>query len=900
MNWLGELWRRLRFRLHGSRFDREMAEEMRLHLELRAEQQAAQGLDAGAARDAARRQFGNLTQMQEHSREAWGWTFLDTLSQDLRYGLRTLAAQPGFTATAVLSLVLGIGANTAIFSILNAVMLRALPVEDPGRLVEVTSGRNSHYTNPIWEQVRDHQQAFSGALAFSNAQFDLSSGGESQYAEGLWVSGRFFQVLGVPALRGRVFDNTDDRHGGGTSGPVAVISYNFWKRHYQGNPDVVGKTVRLNRHKFEIVGVTPPWFTGLDVDKGYDVAIPIGCEPLLNTDRSALEARSWWWLRIIGRLTPGESLRQADDRMKSIAPDVYRATLPPNYAPQDKKEYLKRSFLLKPAATGFSSTGERYRKALLILMATVGLVLLIACANIANLLLARASARAREFSVRMAIGAGRARIVRQLLTESLLLAILGAAGGFLLALWGGKVLISLLSTSNNPLEINLSPDLHMLAFTVAVAILTALLFGLVPALRATRIGVNEVLKEHSRGALAGASRSHLAKALVAGQVTLSVVLLVGAGLFLGTMRNLLTVDPGFSRHNVLLVTADMQQSAVPAAERTRVSQDVLARVRRLPSVTSAASAFFTPISNMVWNEWTYPEGYSPKSREDTLVYFNRISPDYFRTMQTPLIAGRDFNERDTLSAPKVMIIGESTARHFFGMANPIGKTIGMDRPEHPGERDEYQVVGLVKDTRYQRLDEAQLPTAFLASTQDAEPWPRVCFALRTSGPPMEIVPSVRAVFSAVNPGLSLQFRDFETQVSDSLIQPRLVALLSSVFGSLALVLAMVGLYGITAYAVARRKSEIGIRIALGAEPRGVVWLILRGIVVLLGIGITLGLATSLAADRLVASLLYGVRPNDPLQLTGAVLTLAIAAAVAAYLPVRRAARLDPMEALREE
>ena len=893
MSWIGEFWRQLRYRLSGARFEEDLAEEMRLHMDLRAAGRQADGLDPDAARAAARRQFGNATQFQERSRDAWGWTRLDSWRQDIRYGLRTLAASPGFTATAVLSLALGIGANTAIFSILNAVLLRSLPVEDPQRLVQVRIGSegDDELTNPIWEQLRDRQQAFSGALAYSPDRFDLAAGGESRYAAGLWVSGDFFRVLGVPAMEGRVFSREEDRR---NSAPVAVIGYSFWKRNFGGDAGVVGKTIRLNRHMFEIVGVTPPWFRGLDTDSPFDVAIPLACEPIFHPAHSSLDERAAWWLRILGRLLPGESIEQARDRMRALAPEIYRATVPQDFTRDMQSEYLKNSFFLKPAATGFSELGAQYRTAFLTLMAIVGVVLLIACANIANLLLARAAARQRELSVRMAIGAGRARVIRQLLTESLLLSIFGAGAGLLLASWGSRLLIRLLSTTRHPLDIDLSPDLRVLAFTMGTAILTALLFGLAPAVRATRVELNQVMKENTRAALRASGRFSLGKVLVSGQVALALVLLVAAGLFLGTLRNLLAVDPGFTRHNVLIVTADVEQAAVPAAKRLSMYGQILDRLRALPGVAAAASAALTPISPEGWAQMVRPEGFASISKGDALLFLNRVSPGYFATLRTPLLLGRDFTGRDGMNAPKVIILNESAARDFFGAANPLGNTIGMDKD------DVYQVAGVVKDTKYNRINERERRIGYLAAAQDAEPAPHVRFTLRSDVPVETLMPAVRAAILEVDRGISLEFRNLETQVRESLLQPRTVALLSSVFGSLALLLAMVGLYGITSYAVTRRKGEIAIRMALGAPRESVVWLMLRDVAALLTVGLALGLGASLAAGKLVASLLFGVRPRDPLQLAGAALILAAATAVAAYVPARRAARLDPMAALREE
>jgi len=886
-----ELWRRLRYRFLGARFDHDLEEEMRLHVDLRAADGQAAGLAADAAQAAARRQFGNATQVQEKSREAWGWTRIDSWRQDVRYGLRTLAANPGFTATAVLSLALGIGANTAIFSILNAVLLRSLPVEDPQGLVQIRMGAegDDELTNPIWEQVRDRQTAFSGALAYAPDRFDMADGGESHNATGLWVSGDFFRVLGVPAVAGRVFTREEDRRG---TAPLAVISYSFWKRNFDGNAGAIGKTVRLNRHTFEVVGVTPPWFRGLDRDWGFDVAIPIACEPILHAERSSLDERAAWWLRILGRVPEGESLEQARERMRALAPEIFRATVPGIFPVDEQRNYLKNSFFLKPVATGFSEVGAQYRTALYTLMAIVGVVLLIACANIANLLLARAGARQREFSVRMAIGAGRARVIRQLMTESLLLAGFGTAAGLLLAGWGGRLLVHFLSTQRHPLDIDLSLDPRVLAFTIGAALVTAVLFGLAPALRATRVELNQVMKEHTRTP-ARSGRFNLGKALVAGQVALSLVLLVAAGLFLGTLRNLLAVDAGFTRHNILIIAANVEQAGIPAAKRAGAYREISDRLRALPGVASAASSVLTPISPEGWAQMVRPEGWVSKSPGEALLFLNRVSPGYFATMRTPLLLGRDFGDGDGMKARKAIIVNESAARQFFGAANPIGKTIGMDK-------DEYQIIGVVKDTKYNRINENGRNIGYLAAGQDAEAPPQLRFTLRADVPVETLIPAARAAIGEVNRGISLEFHNLETQVSESLLQPRAVALLSAVFGLLALLLAMVGLYGITSYTVTRRKGEVAIRMALGAPRDAVVWLMLRDVAVLLAVGVAMGLAASLAAGRLVTSLLFGVRPRDPAQLLGAAAILAVATAVAAYVPARRAARLDPMAALREE
>jgi putative ABC transport system permease protein len=897
MEWLNQFGRRLRQLFRRKQWEDDLAEEMRLHLDLRAADKGSEAL--------AQRKFGNAALLREESRSVWGWAFWDALAQDVRYAVRTLAANKGFAAAAILSLTLGIGANTAIFSIVNAVMLRALPVEDPQRLVALHVGmasddrrRGAVVTNPIWEAVRDSQQAFSGVLAYSDDRFDLADGGESHFSNGLWVSGDFFRVLGVPALRGRVFTTDDDRHGGGRSGPVAVVSYAFWQANFAGDPNVLGRIISLNRHNFEIVGVTPSWFRGLIVDQPFDVAIPIGCEPLLHTDMSALGHRSWWWLRMIGRLKPGETPEQAQARMNSIAPEINRATVPTGWDAAGQVRYLKRSFWLKSGAAGISITGSTYKTALFTLMSVVGLVLLIACVNIANLLLARATSRQREISVRLAIGASRSRVIRQLLTESLLLAFAGAVCGLLSSVWGARLLVRMLSTKANQIDISVSPDLRVLVFTAAIAVFTGLLFGLAPALRATGIGPNHALKENARGTVQGGARFTLGKALVTGQVALSLMLLAAAGLFLGTMRNFLKLDPGFNPHNVLLVKTVVPADRIQQQLRTHLFSKILSDLRALPNVRSAASSMMAPVAHGFWNQDARPEGYQRQPGEDdVLVNLNRVSPAYFRTMETSMLMGRDFSDRDTLASPKAMIVGEETARHFWANQNPIGKTIAL---EAPGSDVTYQVVGVVRNAKYSDLDEPLLKTGFVASTQDPDPGPEKYFEIRFDGPAEAVTAAVRLVIAAINRDAALEIRTLDDRISDSLVQPRLVALLSSFFGFLALLLATIGLYGVISYAAARRRGEIGIRMALGAAEGAVTWLILRDVALILTIGTALGVGVSLVAGRLIKSLLFGLEASNPATLTLAAVVLCTSAIFAAYLPARRAAKMDPMTALREE
>lgn len=890
MGWLNELGRRVAYLKNRRRLEEELAEEMRVHQELRAEAM-------GGAQDAARRRFGNDLLLREDSRAVWGWTWLDSVWQDVRYALRALRAHPAFTLTAVLSLALGIGANTAMFTILNAVMLRTLPVVEPERLVQLRLGKGGSYTNPLWEEIRRRAGGFEGLLAYGDMRFDLALGGESRYARGLMVSGGYFRLLGVQPALGRMLSEEDDRRGG--AGQVAVISDAFWKTHFGGAADAVGRTVRVDRQVFEVVGVAPEWFRGLDVDSGWDVAVPIAAEAAFHPGESWLDRRSTWWLRIVGRLERGTTVEQATARLNAVAREINRAALPTDWEEPDQKQFLERTFNLTPAATGFSSARTQYKTGLYTLMGVVGLVLLIACANIANLMLARGAARQKEISVRLAIGAGRRRLVRQLMTESLVLAGVGATGGLLFARWGSGLLVRFLSTHHEPLELDLAPDGMVLLFTTGAAVLTGLLFGLAPALRATRVEPNSALKENARGAVTGGSRFRLGKSLVAVQVALSMVLVVGAGLFLGSLRNLIRKGTGFEAGRVLAARVDTM-GKVAGEQRRALYEDLLERFRALGGVEAAAAAAITPVSGMQWNQPLAPPGYQAKSKRDTVVWFNQVSPGYFRAMRIPLVMGRDFEPGDTPGSRPVMVISESTARHFFGMASPVGKTMELDDGPPPAPRKQYEVVGVVRDATYGRLRETDSRTAYLALAQEKEPWREYSFLLRARGKPAELAAGVRAAVQAAQPGLGLEMRGLEGVVDDGMVQERTVGLLSGFFGALAVALAMIGLYGVNTYSVERRRAEIGIRLALGASRASVARLVLGDVALVVGAGLVMGVAGAAAASRLVENLLFGVKPADGATLGASALLLSAASVFAAWLPARRAARLDPVTALREE
>ncbi len=829
-----------------------------------------------------------------------------TLFKDLQYAARQLRRNPAFTAVAVLSLALGIGANTAIFQLLDAVRLRTLPVERPEELANIDfargsmrsgwfSTRSARLTYTQWDLIRSQQQAFSGTFAWSAARFNLAKGGESRYAEGLYVSGDFFRTLGVQPIFGRGFTSEDDRIGCGS--PGAVVSYAFWQRELGGDPGALSRTITLDGHPFLVLGVTGPGFFGVEVGTRYDVAVPLCADALLSQNGDCrIPNRRAWWLSVMGRLKPGWTLERAAAHLQALSPAITQASLPPTYRPDDAKRYLKNKLTATPGGTGVSELREDYQQPLWLLLATTGLVLLIACANLANLLLARASVREREIAVRQAIGASRRRLIRQLLSESLLLSVLGAGLGALLAQLLSRALIAFLSTSRDRLFLGIALDLRILGFTAAIAVATCLLFGLLPALRATRIAPAAVMRAGGRGLTAGRERFSIRRALVVAQVALSLVLLVGAMLFVGSLQKLSRVDPGFRPEGVISADFDLRKPQYAKQRYPELYRELLERLRSRSGVVSAAQVGFTPVSGSGWNEMIRIPGSSEPHKES---FFNRVGPGYFRTMGTPLIAGRDFDDRDSVGSSKVAIVNEAFARKFFGGANPVGHAYLLEGAANKPDTI-VQIVGWVRNTKYYQIREDFRPIAFVPPAQDEDPGPGATFVVRTSGPVGDVFREVKAAVAEVHPEIWIEFRVLSEQLKDSLLRDRLMATLAGSFGVLAGLLATLGLYGVMAYMVARRQNEIGVRMALGADRATVVRLVLREATLLLVSGLVIGAGLALWAGRAASTLLFGLKSWDPLSLTGAALLLSVVALIASYTPARRAARLDPMNALREE
>ena len=896
---LSSLWRNLS---RKERAEEDLKEEVQAYLDLLIEMRIKEGLTPAKARRAALIEMGGVEQVKESVREVRMGQTLEAIWQDLRYGIRMLVKYPGFTCVAVLTLALGIGANTSIFQLIDAVRLRTLPVKAPQELAEVRItdmkaarggiARSPSVNNPIWEQLKERQQAFSGIFAWGTDSVNLAPGGEVRSARMLYVSGDFFNTLGVQPALGRLFTTTDDQQGCGASG--LVISHEFWQREYGGDANVIGRKLTLADYPFEIIGVTPANFFGMEVGRSFDLALPICAVALVRGNKNFLSG-TMWWLTVTGRLKPGWSLEQANAEMHVISPGIFEAALPANYPPVSVKDYLGSELMAAPAGSGASQLREKYEQALWLLLAIAGLVLLIACANLANLLLARASAREREIAVRQALGASRGRLVRQLLAESLLLAAVGAAIGAGLAQGLSRLLVAFLSTSADPVFLDLAPDWRILGFAAGLAVLTCLLFGLAPAIRATRMEPGAVMKSGGRGMTANRERFSLRRALVVAQVALSLVLVAGALLFSRSLGNLLTVETGFRQEGVLIATVIFQRLNVSKDRYPAFKDELLDRLRAIPGVESAAIGM-TPFRGWggadIWMDGTDPQQAKGTS-------LSRVGPGYFKTLQVPMLAGRDFDARDRVGTPTVAIVNEAFAREFLNGESPVGRRFWVEAT--PGSPETvYEIVGLVRDTKYGDLREEFQPIAYYAEAQNEGAGAGAQVLIRSRVPQAETIASIKSVLNEVNPAITVSFQDFKPMIEATILRERLMATLSGFFGLLALLLACIGLYGILSYGVASRTNEIGIRMALGARSRDVLWLILREALLLVIVGVAVGLPIIFAVTRLASTLLFGLTPTDPVSLLFAALSMLAVAMVAGYLPSRRATRVDPMVALRCE
>jgi len=824
--------------------------------------------------------------------------------QSLRHAFRLLRLSPGFTIISVLTLALGIGANTAIFQLIDSVRLRAIPVKNPQQLGTIRiadrhwgsgqfSSQYSQLTFPMWEQIRKRQEGFAEIAVWSDQRFNLATGGEVRKAKGIRVSGDFFHVLGVEPILGRLLGPEDDQPGCGVAG--ANISYSFWQRNFAGDPSVVGKRLTLDGNSFEVLGVTPPGFNGISVGDTFDVAAPICVEPILSPRNNRLTLRHAWWLASIGRLKPGWTIARTNAQMNAVTPAILQETIPPVYDAAGVKKYLEYKLGAFSASTGFSELRQDSETSLWLLLGISGLVLLIACANLANLMLARAGARERQITIRRALGASRWRMIRDLLSESLLLAVAGTICGLFLAFAISRLLVAFISTPQSQIFLDLGMDWRLLAFTTALAVLTTVSFGLAPAVRATRAEPATLLQSGSRGMSGGRERFSLRRILVVSQVALSVVLLMGALLFVRSLRNLTTLN-GFLQSGILVTDVDFKRLQIPEERFTEYKRDILKHVQAMPGVKSAASAMLVPFGGSTWNDNVLLEG---SDQDAGVVWLNYLGAGYFQTIGTPLLAGRDFDDRDTATSVKVAIVNQAFVRKILKGVDPLGKRFRIHEP--PGKpRPLYEIVGVTGDNKFQDMHEEFLPFMYFPATQQEKPGPDDQILIRSSLPLTSLMASLRETIAGVNPGIDLEFRVLKTRIHDSLLQDELMATLSGFFGFLAALLAAIGLYGVISYMVVQRTREIGIRMAIGAKRADVVRMILGEAGVLTVAGLVIGIGLALGAAQAAKSLLYGLKPRDPLTLVMAVILLSAVASLASFLPAHRASKLDPLTALRYE
>jgi predicted permease len=856
-------WRRRR--------ERELDRELRDHLDLEAEELH----DAFAAR----RALGNQTRIKEDVREAWGWLWLDRFAQDLRYGRRTLRKSPAFAATAVLSLALGIGASSAIFSLIDALLLRWLPARDPQALLQLTIAGvpravpplMESFSYPLVEALATHNEIFEGLCGFTGGRFPTGPRDAVENITGAWVTGGFYETLGLQPETGRLLNRGDDQPG---AAPAAVITDGYWSRRFGRDPRIVGQSILIYGTPVTVVGVTPAGFTGANVGQVAEITLPLAILPQLQPDDPYMIDASSWWIRVVARPQPGISRDQVKARLETIWPRLAESAIPASM-PGALRRVQGTWIELRPGGAGWTDLRRQFRQPLYVLMALTGLVLLIACANVANLLLARAAARQKEIAMRFALGASRIRIVRQMLTESLLLSLSAAALGVAFAWLGSRFLLGLLSSGQSrAIALDVAPNWHVLGAAMAVGIGSAAVFGLVSS------GAKPIRKKRSAAPL-----------LVIGQVALSLLLLIGAGLFVKTLQNLRSLDPGFRREGVLLANVNGSRLGYRDARLGGFYRGLLTQIQSLPGVQSASFSAITPLSGGGISTRVTVNGKLAGVEQTGSI---PVSPRYFETMRTPVLLGRDFTFADDANGPKVAIVNQAFAGRFLPEGHPLGQRLGVGSQATP-----FEVVGVVRDSIYESLREAPPPTVYLPLLQRLSQSGAV-FEVRASGSLAAAASALRATVKAVLPGMPVEVHTFNAQVEQMLVEERLMATLAASFGFLGLALAAIGLYGLLAYTVARRTSEIGIRMALGADRRRVIAMVMKEAGALLLAGVVVGVPCAFALTRLAQSLLFGLTPRDPTTFAAAGLALAGAGALASFLPARRASKVDPMTALRCE
>ena len=890
-------FRRLVYFLRRSAHDAELREEIESHRAHRQDAIERRGVASAAAVWESRRAMGNVTLAVEDVGDVWIVRMLDSLRQDVRDAMRGLRKSPGFSAVVIGTLALGIGANTSLFSIFNTLIMRPLPVRDPDRLALLTSGSWSY---PVWTEIKAREtDLFDGAFAWSRETFDLVQGDRPVPVDGAYVSGRFFDVLGVSASRGRMLTPADDRPAM-PNGPVAVISYRFWREQFAGADDVVGRQLTLHPQgfRFTIVGVMPPGFSGVDVGRMADVMLPFAAEPILHGKESVLEVVGQSWLEIMVRLKPTQTIEHANAALRSVQPQIRAAVVPRLKAdPAFAARYMIRPLALEQAASGASRLRTQFETPLFAMVVAVGLVLLVACANIASLLLARALARRGELSVRLALGGSRWRLARLLLVESFLLAMTGAALGLVFAKWSSALLVQELGS---PVALDLPLDWRVLVFTATLTCLCAISAGVAPMIGIKSVAPGEALKGGGRG-IAGDRRFALRGALVVAQLAVSFILVVGAGLFLRTFTSLSQLPLGFVPRPLVVVQVNLSASGIPPEERTARISRLRDAAAAIPGVRSASASAIRLLTGGGWaSNNRVAVGDGPLLPEDVRkrVWRNAITPGWFETMGIPLLRGRDFDDRDRAGSPPVAVVNEAFTRRYLPGQQVIGQTLRVDVDNGP----RYEVIGVVADSVYTTPRAGMLPTLYVALAQrQPEDWGSnaVLTIKAMSGQRARVERDVATALTRVEPTVVFTSRTFDQMVDATAAQERLIAMMSGFFGALALILAGVGLYGIVAHAVSARRTEIGLRMALGAQPTGIVRLVLGRVSVLIVVGLALGVAASWWAVRFIAPLLFQLEPRDPTTFSGTAAVLIAIGVLAAWLPARRAARVDPATVLRE-
>jgi predicted permease len=839
---------------------------------------------------------------------------MSTLLQDLRFTGRTLSRTPGFSLVVILTLGLGIGANTAIFSLMDQVLLRLLPVENADELIQLDgpgafSGRTYNdrtFSYPMYVDFRDRNDVFSGLIARFPASATLTTRNQAERIDVELVSGNTFAVLGVKPILGRPLAREDDLTPG--AHPVAVLSYSYWQRRFAASPTVLNQVVTINSTPITIVGVAPPGFAGVAATQSPDMFMPMMMKAQVTPTWNDLDNRRSRWLSIIGRLKPGMTADAAKARLDVLYQQIneHELTAVPAFANASQRfrdAFRAKKLTLHPASQGLSDLRQSVQTPLFVLMAMVGLVLLIACANVANLLLSRANARQKEVAVRLALGAGRQRLIRQTMTESLVLATAGGIVGIVLSIWVGDLLVGVMPYESFTRSLSTEPDWRVGLFTAGLALTTAVVFGLIPALQASKPELNRTLREEAGNLSGGTKQARFRKGLVVAQVALSMLLVAGAGLFARSLYNLKSLDTGFQVDNLITFNVDPALNGYDQTRIKRFYEQALQDIRQIPGVQSASLAQVAALTGNASSRTIQVQGYEAKPDENLNPWTNEVATDYFRTMGMPLIAGREFTERDAAGAPLVVIVNESFAKYFFGDQSPLGRRFGFRVQNNPAAME---IVGVVRDALYADMrqgttEENQTPRFAYIPYQQSEELNEMTFYVRAAGNAAALPEQLRQTIRRADTAMPVYgMRSMERTVDEALFNERMLALLSASFGLLATVLAAIGLYGVMSYTVSRRTREIGIRIALGAERTTVVWMVLREVTLLTLVGIALGVPGALGLSRYVRSQLYGIEPSDPMTLMIAATTLAAVALFAGYLPARRAAAVQPVRALRYE